>query len=281
MDDIRISQKAQNLARIRDNQRRSRARRKEYLHELEAKLRSYEQSGIEASSEIQNAARKVLEENRRLKAILRKRGVPEPEVVAALGGPPDCQYNHLSAVPRLSAMLERRVNMEKSSATSSPVASRKQDVSVSQHIPSVLPTNAPPQRQAEVSYDDSPSPQSMVSSTSTPPPSSYATTLYTTPMTPPGTEVKLEDATYDYPYNRPYNSSWTYPSDYSYPTDLASYYGRSSYVEANSVIQSMRSGSGSELGTDFGCRPSGQDFYASGAPACNTMNGFPQHSAAM
>ncbi len=41
-----------NLARIRDNQRRSRQRRKEYLTELEVKYRSCEQIGAEASAEV-------------------------------------------------------------------------------------------------------------------------------------------------------------------------------------------------------------------------------------
>ncbi len=53
--------------RIRDNQRRSRARRKAYLEELEAKVRTYEAQGVEAASEIQTAARKVVEQNQELK----------------------------------------------------------------------------------------------------------------------------------------------------------------------------------------------------------------------
>ncbi|KAF2083285.1 hypothetical protein K490DRAFT_18352, partial [Saccharata proteae CBS 121410] len=62
-------------ARIRDNQRRSRARRKEYLQELETKYRNCEQKGVEASAEIQAAAKRVLEENRRLRALLRQQGL--------------------------------------------------------------------------------------------------------------------------------------------------------------------------------------------------------------
>ncbi|KAL8726136.1 MAG: hypothetical protein Q9166_006893 [cf. Caloplaca sp. 2 TL-2023] len=49
--------------RVRDNQRRSRARRKEYISELEAKVRSYEKRGVEATAEMQGAARRVFEEN--------------------------------------------------------------------------------------------------------------------------------------------------------------------------------------------------------------------------
>ena len=54
-------------ARVRDNQRRSRARRKEYLQELEAKLRRYEAVGVQASVDIQTAARAVSAENARLR----------------------------------------------------------------------------------------------------------------------------------------------------------------------------------------------------------------------
>ena len=61
-----------NAARVRDNQRRSRARRKEYVQELEAKVRHYEKQGVQAAKEIQDAARVVLEENRALKAELQE-----------------------------------------------------------------------------------------------------------------------------------------------------------------------------------------------------------------
>ena len=61
-----------NAARVRDNQRRSRARRKEYVQELEAKVRHYENQGVQAAKEIQDAARVVLEENRALKAELQE-----------------------------------------------------------------------------------------------------------------------------------------------------------------------------------------------------------------
>ena len=61
-----------NAARVRDNQRRSRARRKEYIQELEAKVRHYEKQGVQAAKEIQDAARVVLEENRALKAELQE-----------------------------------------------------------------------------------------------------------------------------------------------------------------------------------------------------------------
>lgn len=59
-----------NPTRVRDNQRRSRARQKEYIRDLESKLQTYERQGVQASLEIQAAARSVLDENRRLRALL-------------------------------------------------------------------------------------------------------------------------------------------------------------------------------------------------------------------
>lgn len=74
-----------NLDRIRNNQRRSRARRKEYLQELEGKLRKYESMGMEASMEIQASARLVAEENKRLRALLQSRGIMSLEIDTAIG----------------------------------------------------------------------------------------------------------------------------------------------------------------------------------------------------
>ncbi|KAF4549116.1 Hypothetical protein D9617_23g005310 [Elsinoe fawcettii] len=71
--------KISNLVRTRENQRRSRARRREYIADLEAKYRRYEAMGAEASVEIQQAARKVLEENRRLRKVLNDYGLTVEE----------------------------------------------------------------------------------------------------------------------------------------------------------------------------------------------------------
>ncbi|CAG8980016.1 hypothetical protein HYALB_00005190 [Hymenoscyphus albidus] len=76
-----------NLARIRDNQRRSRARRKEYLQELEIKLRQCENIGVEASTELQTAARRVASENKRLRELLAQKGVDGDSVEEYLNRP--------------------------------------------------------------------------------------------------------------------------------------------------------------------------------------------------
>lgn len=66
--------------RIRDNQRRSRARRKEYLADLEAKVRTCQMQGVQATSEMQTIARRVADENRSLRQLLEEYGVPSNTV---------------------------------------------------------------------------------------------------------------------------------------------------------------------------------------------------------
>ena len=76
---------SQDLVRIRENQRRSRARRKDYLKEIETRWRGCESRGAEASIEIQVAARNVAEENKRLRALLRQNGIQDSEIDSYLG----------------------------------------------------------------------------------------------------------------------------------------------------------------------------------------------------
>lgn len=280
MSDLRTSHKAQNLARIRDNQRRSRARRKEYLQELEAKIRSCEQVGIEASSEIQTAARKVLDENRKLRALLHERGVSEPEVIAALGGPLDRAYDQISSAPALNAVLERRITYNMVSSTSSPTPSHSRATSLPRHLPSVPPLTIPASRPTALSCCDSPSPSSMVSSMGTPPPVSYPAPFYTAPVTPSAAEIKAEDVQYNYPYEQPYNSSWTYTNEYNYAPDPAAYYSTSSCVDAANIIRTMRSDVGPELEADLGCRAPDQNCYVNNNLVFNMMDKYStQHTA--
>lgn len=105
-------QEKANLARVRDNQRRSRARRKEYLQELEARLRQCELQGVEASSEIQAVARRVADENKKLRGLLAQQGVGDTSVEAYLqtSAPsvsegPDGQHGSQDAAVRLLEQL--------------------------------------------------------------------------------------------------------------------------------------------------------------------------------
>jgi hypothetical protein len=68
---------ADRALRLRENKRRNRQRQKDYTAELESRLRRLESEGIKATQEVQSAARKVVEDNSRLKALLRFKGVDE------------------------------------------------------------------------------------------------------------------------------------------------------------------------------------------------------------
>lgn len=111
-------QQKANLARIRDNQRRSRARRKDYLQELEAKFRTCEAAGAEASAEIQSAARRVLDENKRLRLLLKDRGLTDAEIdgtspCKAQRVPPDYIAYGNPQFPSPESVLEQKLATKK------------------------------------------------------------------------------------------------------------------------------------------------------------------------
>ncbi|KAL5404850.1 hypothetical protein PMIN04_012501 [Paraphaeosphaeria minitans] len=70
--------------RIRDNQRRSRIRRAEHLHSLQKRVQEYERQGVAATLEMQRAARKVVQDNVRLRALLALHGVSSEQIESFL-----------------------------------------------------------------------------------------------------------------------------------------------------------------------------------------------------
>lgn len=68
----------------RNNQRLARARRKELINDLQKRLHEYERRGVEASLEMQQAARLVTLENQRLRLFLAARGISQQEITAHL-----------------------------------------------------------------------------------------------------------------------------------------------------------------------------------------------------
>ena len=63
-----------------ENKRRYRARRKEYVSDLERRLAEAREQGVDATMEVQLAARKVVEENERLRELLRLAGFAVEEI---------------------------------------------------------------------------------------------------------------------------------------------------------------------------------------------------------
>ncbi|KAI1630886.1 hypothetical protein F4809DRAFT_227109 [Biscogniauxia mediterranea] len=72
------------LAQNRQNQRQCRARKQEYVAALEARLREYEAREVQASLDMQQAARAVAWKNERLLMLLARHGVAQGEIDAFL-----------------------------------------------------------------------------------------------------------------------------------------------------------------------------------------------------
>ncbi|OCK83432.1 hypothetical protein K432DRAFT_379524 [Lepidopterella palustris CBS 459.81] len=268
------SSKTTNLARIRDNQRRSRARRKEYLQEIETKLRHCEQMGVEASAEIQSAARKVLEENKRLRALLRERGVSESEIHSIMGTT-DRMPEYASPAPMLEAMLGcRRPCNTQSLNTTGPVGAPP--TSMPMPSPSV---SIPYQRAIALQpRTGSASPHSLCSSVDTP--SSISTPTFS--HIPMATSQDLSDTDslqhLNYQYDQSLNTPWNLPQDRNFSPDQMTYSNTSSCVYAANIIRSMRSDVGMELEADLGCRELGTDCSVDNSVVFNVMEKYSTQS---
>ncbi|KAM0240288.1 hypothetical protein ACHAPO_002184 [Fusarium lateritium] len=94
--------------RIRDNQRRSRARHKEYVEGLQKKLQDYERRGVEATLEMQQAARSVAVENSRLKILLGYHGITNDDVEKFLQSFPDQSVSDAAKATISQSTAERR-----------------------------------------------------------------------------------------------------------------------------------------------------------------------------
>ena len=80
--------KAATLARVRDNQRRCRTRRREYIADLERKLQDYEAGKDPAEVGVRSTIEHLEQENKRLRALLAAAGLPRVwmEAYLKLGG---------------------------------------------------------------------------------------------------------------------------------------------------------------------------------------------------
>lgn len=230
--------------------------------------------GIEASAEIQGAARRVLDENRRLRALLHERGVSDTEILLAMGVPNDRPYDQMSASSSLGVMLERRIACNGPACTGSPITGHSSVVRMSSHPPAVPSLSIPVPRSAALSSNDSPSPNSMASSMDTPP-AFPGSSFYESPISPAPEIVKTEDVPPYNPYEESFNNSWTaYQNGAHYVSDPVSFYNASSCVDAANIIRTMRGTVGPELENDLGCRVPGQDCYVNNAMVFNVMDKY-------
>ncbi|KAB2570208.1 hypothetical protein BFW01_g6039 [Lasiodiplodia theobromae] len=253
-----------NLARIRDNQRRSRARKKEYLQELESKYRACEQMGVQASAEIQAAAKRVLDENRRLRALLQKMGVSDSEIDS---------FNDPNPNPAdtLDAMLRNRrpcnpgsqsaCGSSRSGASSKSPASQaptSTPLSTTSLEPPALPPPAQPSPRSHSSATS-------ISSTFSTPPTAESPMVPIAPLpsfptnTPPDPSSAYGPS-YNAYYAIPNLGNWTWPTLNDMPdTPTQHIPNSSSCLQAADIIRGMRSDVGPELEQEMGCNAEGQD----------------------
>lgn len=97
-----------NASRLRENQRRSRARKKEYLLSLEARFQACQRTGIEANIDIQIAAKRVVRENLILRGMLKMRGVTDGEIEKTLKDGGEGCVNAETAVEGVLKVLGKR-----------------------------------------------------------------------------------------------------------------------------------------------------------------------------
>jgi hypothetical protein len=258
---------------------RSRARRKEYLHEVEARLRDYEQVGIEASAEIQSAARRVLDENRKLRALLHECGVSDADIATSIGGFNDRSYDQFPASASLSVMLERKIACSTPAFLASPASPLPSDARNDRQASAVPPLAMPIPHSAALSSNDSPSPHSIASGMGTPPPSFHGTPYLHTLTPEPG--MKPGDVPPYIPYDQSSQHSWPQLQQHHLPhahhqqyvADSTSYYNTTSCVDAANIIRTMRTETGADLEAELDCRP-GQQCYVPNPMVFNVIDRY-------
>ncbi|KAF7553961.1 hypothetical protein G7046_g6949 [Stylonectria norvegica] len=82
----------------RENQRRSRARHREYLDDLQRRIQEYEHRDAQATREMQHVARALAVENTILREMLIAKGVRREEVDARISGQVAFNANKVSAI---------------------------------------------------------------------------------------------------------------------------------------------------------------------------------------
>ena len=238
-------QEKANLARIRDNQRRSRARRKEYLQELEGKFRNCELLGVEASSEIQAAARRVAEENKLLRLLLQQRGVPESEIDDYIGSRSTDSPQDPNRPTALDSMLSARkpCSGEKPGCTSSPHPSMSSASSVhskpiSTSPPGTLGSSAHGQHRAMAWPGMSMAPSNQ-------------------PYPNPDMLYGADDfARTDSEYRQAASENWSGPVNYEFTEAINADADTSSCTFATNIITDMRTDiSPEQVKAELGCAP--------------------------
>jgi len=99
----------QRAIRLRNNKRRHRQRQADYISSLETQLKEYQSQGVKVTQQVQLSARKVVEDNKRLKALLRHVGVTDDVIETWTPNVLERTPKSLGSEEKLPGILERNV----------------------------------------------------------------------------------------------------------------------------------------------------------------------------
>jgi hypothetical protein len=145
---------AARTSRLTENKRRYRARRKEYVADLERRLEEVRVQGINATAQVQLAARRVVEENKRLRDLLQLAGFTANDIDLwaknehgenKAGGTDCARRREIEQKARLCATFAvgyKELCMERENAASSQKDERRSKIEVAGTVPECTNTSS-------------------------------------------------------------------------------------------------------------------------------------------
>jgi len=230
-----------------------------------------EQLGVEASAEIQAAARKVLDENKRLRELLRLKGVGDVEIDSFVPHVPTAtSLNPTSPSAALINMMNTRKSCNAQALGRLSISSASSCGPLPTRTP-LQPSVTTPTHQQHMHQQHTPiqayptnilpmSPQSVS-------PTGIAPPAMTAAITPPTTSFDPQTLPQAFPYFS--NDAWQYSLSQSYMGDgnmgvsgmNGEDPGSTSCIQAANIIRSMSTSAGPDVEAALGCCPvsAGQD----------------------
>lgn len=215
--------------------------------ELEGKFRNCELLGIEASSEIQAAARRVAEENKRLRLLLQQRGVPESEIDDYVGRSTDDVQVH-TGPSTLDSLLSARKPCSGEKPGCGPLPSENSSVASSLIRRPISASTRP------VPISNTCGQHSATSSSS----------VSVAPTTPEHQQADVPFNVNDFSRTSPEDTSglpgsWSEPLDYGLGDEMNAETNSSSCTFATNIIRDMTTGlSADQVKAELGCAPNAE-----------------------
>lgn len=232
--------------------------------------------GVEASAEIQAAARRVLDENKRLRALLKQRGLSDEEIEAFTE-----QQSENPQFPSPAAALESMLGARRRISGQISSGNRSGKEVLDSGYQSISPRVLPPQ-QIFTSYPSiNPalaSPRSVTTTGSASLPTPTAGVLGTPgPFSPSRGVLNTQYLPTTYNYGESSNAPWLIPHGGSAIGERLEFDNASSCVHAANIIRNMRSDIGAELEADLGCARTGEECKVNNSVVFDVMDKYSSH----